>query len=44
MLHAPTDPGQDPRHVGTLEPLWNMFDFTREGRPGDSNEQLSYPG
>jgi predicted dithiol-disulfide oxidoreductase (DUF899 family) len=22
MLYAPTDSGQDPRHCGTLEPLW----------------------
>jgi predicted dithiol-disulfide oxidoreductase (DUF899 family) len=42
MLYAPTDPGQDPRHVGTIEPLFNLFDFTREGRPGDWEEQLSY--
>ena len=35
------DPGQDPRHVGTLEPLWNLFDLTPEGRP-DWDEQLSY--
>ena len=32
LLYAPTDPGQDPRHVGTLEPLWNLFDLTPEGR------------
>jgi predicted dithiol-disulfide oxidoreductase (DUF899 family) len=44
MLYASTEPGQDPRHVGTLEPLWNLFDFTREGRPEDWEEQLSYPG
>jgi predicted dithiol-disulfide oxidoreductase (DUF899 family) len=42
LLYAPTDPGQDPRHVGTLEPLWNLFDFTREGRPADWDEQLNY--
>jgi predicted dithiol-disulfide oxidoreductase (DUF899 family) len=42
MFAAPTDPGQDPRHVGTLEPLWNLFDFTPEGRPDDWNEQLGY--
>jgi predicted dithiol-disulfide oxidoreductase (DUF899 family) len=41
MFYAPTEPGQDPRHVGTLEPLWNLFDLTREGRP-DCDEQLSY--
>src|SRR5438093_4801630 len=41
LLHAPTDPGQDPRHVGTLEPVWNLFDLTPEGRPTDWDEQLS---
>jgi predicted dithiol-disulfide oxidoreductase (DUF899 family) len=43
LLHAPTEPGQDPRHVGTIEPLWNLFDLTREGRPA-WYEQLSYSG
>jgi predicted dithiol-disulfide oxidoreductase (DUF899 family) len=42
LLNAPTDGDQDPRHVGTLEPLWNMFDLTPEGRPTDWYEQLSY--
>jgi predicted dithiol-disulfide oxidoreductase (DUF899 family) len=42
LLHAPTDGDQDPRHVGTIEPLWNLFDLTREGRPADWYEQLSY--
>jgi predicted dithiol-disulfide oxidoreductase (DUF899 family) len=42
LLYASTDPGQDPRHVGTLEPLWNLFDLTREGRPTDWSEQLRY--
>src|SRR5438128_438215 len=42
LFYAPTDPGQDPRHVGTLEPLWNMLDFTPEGRPTDWDEQLRY--
>jgi predicted dithiol-disulfide oxidoreductase (DUF899 family) len=41
LWYAPMEPGQDPRHVGTLEPLWNLFDLTREGRP-DWEEQLSY--
>lgn len=36
------DPGQDPRHLGTLEPLWNLLDLTREGRPEDWNEQITY--
>lgn len=41
LTYAPLDPGQDHRSVGTLEPLWNMFDLTREGRP-DWDEQLDY--
>jgi predicted dithiol-disulfide oxidoreductase (DUF899 family) len=42
LFYAPEDPGQDPRHVGTLEPLWNLFDLIPEGRPADWYEQLSY--
>jgi predicted dithiol-disulfide oxidoreductase (DUF899 family) len=42
LLYTPTDPGQDPRHVGTLEPVWNLFDLTPEGRPTEWDEQLSY--
>jgi predicted dithiol-disulfide oxidoreductase (DUF899 family) len=42
LFYAPTDSGQDPRHVGTLEPLWNLFDLTPEGRPSDWYEQFSY--
>jgi predicted dithiol-disulfide oxidoreductase (DUF899 family) len=42
LLYAPTDPGEEPRHVGTLEPLWNLFDLTPEGRPADWDEQLRY--
>jgi predicted dithiol-disulfide oxidoreductase (DUF899 family) len=41
LFYAPTDPGQQPRHVGTLEPLWNLFDLTPEGRP-EWEEQLTY--
>jgi predicted dithiol-disulfide oxidoreductase (DUF899 family) len=43
LTYAPADPGQDHRSVGTLEPLWNLFDLTPEGRPMDWDEQLSYP-
>jgi predicted dithiol-disulfide oxidoreductase (DUF899 family) len=42
LLYASMDGDQDPRHVGTLEPLWNLFDLTPEGRPADWYEQLSY--
>jgi predicted dithiol-disulfide oxidoreductase (DUF899 family) len=43
LLYAPADPGQEYRHVGTIEPLWNLFDLTPEGRGSDWDEQLSYP-
>jgi predicted dithiol-disulfide oxidoreductase (DUF899 family) len=42
LFYAPTEPGQDPRHVGTIEPLWNLLDLTPEGRPPDWDEQLRY--
>ena len=42
LTYGPSDPGQDHRSVGTLEPLWNLFDLTREGRPTDWDERLSY--
>jgi predicted dithiol-disulfide oxidoreductase (DUF899 family) len=42
LFYAPNDPGQDPRHVGTIEPSWNLLDLTREGRPTSWDEQLSY--
>jgi predicted dithiol-disulfide oxidoreductase (DUF899 family) len=42
LFYAPADAGQDPRHVGTLEPLWNLLDLTREGRPPEWDEQISY--
>jgi predicted dithiol-disulfide oxidoreductase (DUF899 family) len=42
LMFAPTDGDQDPRHVGTIEPLWNLFDLTREGRDPGWNEQLTY--
>jgi predicted dithiol-disulfide oxidoreductase (DUF899 family) len=42
LIHEPADPGQDPRHLGTVEPLWTLFDFTPAGRPA-GDEQLEYP-
>jgi predicted dithiol-disulfide oxidoreductase (DUF899 family) len=42
LFYAPTDAGQDPRHVGTLEPVWNLLDLTPDGRPAVWDEQLSY--
>jgi len=42
LFYASADDGQEPRHVGTIEPLWNLFDFTPEGRPANWHEQFSY--
>jgi predicted dithiol-disulfide oxidoreductase (DUF899 family) len=42
LMWAPPEPGQEYRHVGTLEPLWNLFDLTRAGRGDDWDEQLTY--
>jgi predicted dithiol-disulfide oxidoreductase (DUF899 family) len=43
LLYAPTEPGQDPRHIGTLEPMWNPLDLTPGGRPPRWDEQIQYP-
>lgn len=32
ILYAPTEPGQDERHVDPVWPLWNAFDMTPDGR------------
>ncbi len=43
LMYAPAEPAQDPRHLGTLEPIWHMLDLTPEGRPQEWDEQLNYP-
>lgn len=42
LFYAPSEPGQEPRHVGTIEPLWNLLDLTPRGRGSGWDEQLSY--
>jgi predicted dithiol-disulfide oxidoreductase (DUF899 family) len=42
LLYAPSEPGQDPRHGDTIDPLWNLFDFTPDGRGTDWYPALSY--
>lgn len=37
------DPGQDPRGAPDMDPLWNLFDTTPEGRGTDWYPKLSYP-
>jgi hypothetical protein len=41
LQYEPTEPGQDPRHCGTVEPTWNLLDLTPDGRPS-ADEQFNY--
>ena len=42
MLFGPKDPGMDHRHVDMIWPLWNLFDFTPDGRGSNWYPKLSY--
>ena len=42
LLFAPTEPGQNPRHIDPMWPLWNLFDVTPEGRGEGWYPKLSY--
>ncbi|WP_421723061.1 DUF899 family protein [Bauldia sp.] len=42
LLFAPWDPGQHPRHVDVIWPVWGLLDFTPSGRPDDWEPQRSY--
>ncbi len=42
LLYAPKRTGQDGRHVDTIWPIWNLFDFTPEGRGTTWYPQLTY--
>ena len=42
MLAAPLDPGQGPRHVDFMWPLWAIIDRTPSGRRSDWGPQLAY--
>ena len=42
LLFEPPEPGQDPRHGETIDPLWNLFDLTPDGRGSDWYPDLSY--
>jgi len=41
LLYTPPEPGQEYRHNDLLDPVWNMFDVTPEGR-GDFHPKLEY--
>jgi predicted dithiol-disulfide oxidoreductase (DUF899 family) len=42
MMFAPSEPGQDHRHVDAIWPLWGMLDFSPEGRGPDTRPKLRY--
>jgi predicted dithiol-disulfide oxidoreductase (DUF899 family) len=42
LLYAPAEPDQDPRHIGTVEMAWNLFDLMPTGRGADWDELLDY--
>ena len=42
MMFTKSDPGQDFRHLGPLDQLWNMLDFTPGGRGTDWRPKLDY--
>jgi len=42
LLFASAAPGQEPRHVDFLWPIWSLFDLTPEGRGTDWHPKLQY--
>lgn len=42
LLYVPSEKGQNGRHVDMIWPLWNLFDYTPEGRGTDWYPKLSY--
>jgi len=42
LLFAPKEPSQDGRHVDLIWPVWNLFDYTSEGRGTNWYPKLSY--
>ena len=42
MFFAPSEEGQNPRHVDMLWPLWNALDLTPEGRGSDWYPKIAY--
>lgn len=42
LFLIPSEPGQHPRHIDPLWPLWNVLDLTPEGRGTDWYPQIRY--
>lgn len=42
LMFVPSEPGQDPRHVDAIWPLWNLLDYLPGGRGVDWRPRLDY--
>jgi predicted dithiol-disulfide oxidoreductase (DUF899 family) len=42
LFFVKPEPGQNPRHIDSIWPLWNLFDLTPGGRGEDWYPRLSY--
>ena len=42
LAFVPSEPGQDPRHIDMIWPLWAALDLTPEGRGADFRPALTY--
>lgn len=42
LLYVAPDPGQNPRHIDMMWPLWNLLDMVPEGRGADWFPSVSY--
>jgi predicted dithiol-disulfide oxidoreductase (DUF899 family) len=42
LMFAAPEPGQNARHVDAIWPLWNLYDYTPEGRGTDWYPKLAY--
>jgi len=42
LFFASPEPGQNPRHIDPMWPLWNVFDVIPEGRPEGWYPKLEY--
>ena len=43
LMFTKGERGQDPRHVDLIWPIWNLLDYTPEGRGKDWRPKLRYP-
>lgn len=42
LYFAPNEPGQNPRHIDMIWPIWNVLDLSPEGRGRDWFPKLAY--